>query len=386
MKQEHHDALRDRLIDLLERGEDPLTASTWQNPVAVYHDPDHLELEQKRLFDSFPLIIGRADQIAHANDFLTHDLTGRSLLVTRGADGTIRAFHNVCRHRGARVEAKPCGSARRFSCPYHAWTYDTHGTLVSIPNDDGFNDIDRSEHNLVPIATAEHLGFIWIDVSADPAKPLDVAAFLGELDDELSGYGIESHVTEKLDTLPEPFNWKLVVDGFLETYHLRFLHRTTIGPYIKSNFALVDTYGPHARMIAVRESIADYLAEAPADRASVLPHLAVIYQIFPNTILVWQGDHFESWNSWPGPDGAASMVAEARLLAPTPVSSPAEAARWKKNWKILMDTVLNEDFVVARSMQSNYGAGAQTHATFGRQEAALQHYHQRLATATAGSE
>ncbi len=375
MRQKDESELRRRVVDLLTNGHDPLVDGTWENPVSVYFDPSHLAREREHLFSGFPLIIGRTDQLAEANDFIVHEHTGRSLIATRGSDGRIRVFHNVCRHRGAKVESEPCGNKRRFTCLYHAWSYDTEGTLVGLPNDEGFDDMDRSVHGLVPVASAEHLGFIWVDFSAQPSEGIDVAGFLGPIGDELAGFGIEKHRHDILKVLREPFNWKLVVDGFLETYHLRFLHRNTIGPYIRSNFALVDPYGRHLRMVGVRESIDGWLAGDRSD--PFLPHTAIIYLLFPNTVIVWQGDHFEAWTAWPGADGPASTVAEARLLAPRPLAGP-DRERWDKNWKILMGTVLDEDFVASRGMQENYGSHAQTHAIFGRQEGALQHFHQTL--------
>lgn len=377
MDPQRYEELRGRVTMLLEQGEDPLVDEVWLNPISVYQDDDHLERENERLFARYPVIVGRGDQLPEPGDFVTHEHSGRSILLTRAGDGQIRAFHNVCRHRGARVESEHCGNARRFSCPYHAWTYDIEGTLVSIPNGDGFDSVERATHGLVPIAAAEHLGFVWVNLGADASEPLDIASYLGDMGVEIGGFDIANHVHDIYEVLEQPFNWKLVVDGFLETYHLRFLHRDTIGPYIRSNFALVDAFGPHLRMVGVRESVEGYLADGdPA--ASMLPHLAIIYLVYPNTILVWQGDHFETWTAWPGRDGVASMVAEARLLAPTQVRTEAERDHWDRNWKILMGTVLNEDFVVARTMQHNYRSGAQTHATFGRQEGALQHFHRQL--------
>lgn len=377
MRESDENELRARVVQLLTDQRDPLVDSTWQVPVSVYFSSRHAEKERERLFTSLPIIICRGDQLAAPHDFIVHDHTGHSLIATRGQDGRVRVFHNVCRHRGARVETRSQGAARRFTCPYHAWSYDNDGVLVAIPNDEGFDDIDPGCHGLVPVASAEHLGFVWVDFSAEPGTELDIAEYLGPIGHELAGFGIADHRHDIYELLDEPFNWKLVIDGFLETYHLRFLHRNTIGPYIRSNFAVVDPMGRHLRMVGVRKSINGWLT---GDRTEpFLPHTAIIYLLFPNTILVWQGDHFEVWTAWPGIDGPASTVAEARLLAPRPIED-VDRDRWNKNWKILMGTVLDEDFVASRGMQQNYRSPAQTHATFGRQEGALQHYHQTLRT------
>ena len=381
MDQARQDVLRRRLVDQLRSGSDPMVEATWFAPVAPYHDPEHLALERRSLLRRHPVVVAHADRVAEPGDFVTVDHAGSPLLVARGDDGVVRAFHNVCRHRGARVELAPSGNRRRFSCPYHAWSYDTRGALRAIPNDDGFCDLDRSNLALVPLAAAERHGLIWVQFDADATEPLDVAGFLGELDDELASYRLDSYVTERREVLTQPFNWKLLVDGFLEVYHLRFLHRNTVGPYIRSNFALVDPVGPHTRMVGIRSS---FDAVVERNDEPLMRHLAIIYQVFPNTVLVWQGDHFESWTAWPGESGPASTATEVALLAPHPTRDEDEQLHWDKNWKILMDTVLAEDFPTARGIQQGYGAGAQTHVVFGRQEGALQHYHQQLALRTSG--
>ena len=368
--------LFERIVGFIDSGADPMAPAVMMHPVDRYVSDGGLGIERAALFDRFPVVIGYSSQVRAPGDYVTDEMTARSLLVVRGDDGALRGFHNVCGHRGAKVEAHECGHARRFTCPYHAWSYDRSGSLRSIPNDDGFDGLDRNERGLVEFPVSERHGLIWALPAATAGEPLDVGAFLGDLDAELGSFGLDGYVHDRTDTLREPFNWKLVVDGFLETYHLRFLHRDTIGPYIASNFALFDPYGLHGRMIGVRDSFESY-RQGARDGLGLLEHLAIIYQIFPNTVLVWQGDHFESWTVFP--DGSADrMVARASLLAPPDMQGHEFQARWDKNWRILMNTVLNEDFVMAKSMQRNFGSGARTHAAFGRQEAALQHYHRML--------
>ena len=214
--------------------------------------------------------------------------------------------------------------------------------------------------------------------AGDPASRSTSVRISAALDEELSSFGLKGYVQERTDVLRQPFNWKLVVDGFLETYHIRFLHRNTIGPYINSNFAMFDPFGVHGRMIGLRTSFTKAVVEAPPHERDFLPHIAIIYLIFPNTVLVWQSDHFEVWSVFPDPEAPSGMVARASLLAPRRATSDEETRHWDKNWKILMKTVLEEDFVIAKTMQNGFQSGVRSHAVFGRQEATLQHYHQML--------
>ena len=103
------------------------------------------------------------------HDYVVRDVLGTSVLLTRDATGEAHAFLNYCRHRGARPAAG-CGSARRFTCPYHAWTYDSRGTLVGLPGAEGFDELDRSEHGLVELPSQERHGFVWVVLTAGAAN------------------------------------------------------------------------------------------------------------------------------------------------------------------------------------------------------------------------
>lgn len=376
MDKEAQVQLTERINDYLDSGTDPMADSVMVHPTDRYVNTDHLERERSALFDEMPIVVGVSDLVRSPGDFFTDDLSGRPLLIVRGQDGILRGFHNSCGHRGAQVESAASGCSRRFTCPYHAWSYDTVGALRTVPNDDGFADLDLTTRGLIQLPVEERHGLVWARPTAPAGASVGVAAFLGDLDDELSMFQMHDYLHDRTDVLHESFNWKQVVDGFLETYHLRFLHRNTIGPFINSNFAMFDDHGLHGRMVGLRGSF-EAMRQVPANEQDVLSHIAIIYQIFPNTILVWQGDHFEVWSSFPG-DSPSAMSARASLLAPPNKTGSGYDTRWDKNWEILMDTVLNEDFVVARTIHANNLAGTRKDCVFGRQEAALQHFHRTL--------
>src|SRR5262249_32779845 len=126
-------------------------------PVEVYFDPDHAAGERELIFAKEPIIVGRSSELREPGDFITNDIVGAPLLVVRQKDGSLRAFSNVCRHRGAKVATEEKGCARRgsFKCPYHAWTYDLDGKLRSIPFGEGFDGIDTADFPLVELPVDE---------------------------------------------------------------------------------------------------------------------------------------------------------------------------------------------------------------------------------------
>src|SRR5215470_10748733 len=127
-------ALLQRLLRHVENRTTSLADAPWHNDVRVYTDPDHLAAEQRVLFRQYPLLMGFGSEWAAAGAFRTDDYSGVPILIVRGRDSRLRAFLNVCRHRGAKV-AQSCGQARVFSCPYHAWTYDLSGRLMGVPDE-----------------------------------------------------------------------------------------------------------------------------------------------------------------------------------------------------------------------------------------------------------
>lgn len=375
MQHEARERVMAEIDQYLDSGTTAMAPAVMRSPVAEYVDP-HRVAQERDLLRSVPVVLGHGSRCAAPRSFFTEDVAGVPVLVVRQDDGSLKALLNVCRHRGAKVERDECGQRNGFTCPYHAWSYELNGSLRHVSYDDSFGDLDRSASALVELPVEERHGLVWVVLT--PGASIDVATHLGGLDAELASYGLDSYVVERDTLLRADVNWKIVVDGFLETYHLKFLHRTTIGPYIRTNLAPFEALGPHGRMVGVRDSYDEVLGK-PGNEADCMPHIAVIYQLFPNTVLVWQADHFESWLVFPEGDRPDRCVARVQLLAPHPIKGESEQRMWDLNWKILMQTVLEEDFPVGETMQRGFSSGAQDHVTFGRNEPALQHFHRSLA-------
>ena len=174
MDQKLQTALVHDVLQHIDAGTTQLAAETYCNPVSHYTSPERLSKERKVLFRQRPLLVGLSCQLPKPGDFLTCDHTGVPQLVVRGEDGTVRAFMNVCRHRGARVAEGHGTTGKRFRCPYHGWNYDTRGNLVGIPDKQSFPGIDRSDCGLISLPATESDGMIW--ASATPAQTSDVSS------------------------------------------------------------------------------------------------------------------------------------------------------------------------------------------------------------------
>ena len=140
----------------------------------------------------------------------------------------LRAFLNVCRHRSACVEQKPCGANKRaFVCAYHGWSYDLTGRLLGITDGTAFGDVDKSKHGLRRLKVAEKYGLVWVVPTAledHEDATLDIDAYLGRLQPDLEGWTMEGWERHSFEPIRKNMNWKLVIDTFLELYHFRYLH------------------------------------------------------------------------------------------------------------------------------------------------------------------
>jgi phenylpropionate dioxygenase-like ring-hydroxylating dioxygenase large terminal subunit len=192
-------------------------------PAWLYTDPGFFESERRHLFSRTPHLVCHVNDIPNAGDYQTLDILGEKFFSLRGADGEVRSFHNVCRHRASRLaegESGNCG--HRLVCPYHAWSYALDGSLKSVPPWQGFETLDRAAHGLVPLEQEIWRGFIF--VRAAPAAP-SVAEMMAPYDDEVAVHDFENLVPQGRVTLrPRAVNWKNVADNYGDGLHIPIAH------------------------------------------------------------------------------------------------------------------------------------------------------------------
>ncbi|MET9427147.1 aromatic ring-hydroxylating dioxygenase subunit alpha [Streptomyces sp. NPDC003036] len=198
-------------------------------PGASYTDPDVFRREQERLFEAMWFCAVRSADLGRPGAFRTVQVGRESVIVARNGAGELRAFLNVCRHRGARLCLEESGEVRRtLRCPYHAWTYDLDGRLVAAPHLAKMPDIDRAAYGLVTVHLREWLGYAWVCLAGEPPsfEETVIGAAVERLGDAAS---IERYRTEELAlgrriTYDVKANWKLIVENFMECYHCATIH------------------------------------------------------------------------------------------------------------------------------------------------------------------
>src|SRR6266705_676670 len=230
-----------------------LADGVYRNPVTDYTCPNQAARERELFFRSGPINIGLSALLPGAGDWMTHDYAVVPILLLRRADGSLGAFLNVCRHRGARV-AEGCGAdASSFSCPYHGWTYALDGSLVARPEESSFAAAERATHGLRALPVVEKHGMIW--VGPTPDMPLDIDGLLDGVAKDLAAYRLDTYHHYETRVLRREMNWKLAVDTFCETYHLAYLHPDTVSPLFHTNRATFDGFGRNHRLMAARRTL-----------------------------------------------------------------------------------------------------------------------------------
>ncbi|BBU21285.1 aromatic ring-hydroxylating oxygenase subunit alpha [Mycobacterium xenopi] len=242
-------------------------------------DPAFFEAEREAIFKRTWLNVGRVERLPRTGSYFTKELPsagpGMSVIVVKTKDGSIKAFHNMCRHRGNKLvwndypHEETSGTCRQFTCKYHAWRYSLDGELTFIQQEDEFFDVDKSQYGLVPVRCEVWEGFIFVNLDAN-AQPLQ--EYLGQLAKGIEGYPFHEMTEVYTYKAEVGANWKLFIDAFAEFYHAPVLHQ---GQYTKEEAAKILKHGFEAlyyELASPHAMISTWGGQAPpADLKMVKP-------------------------------------------------------------------------------------------------------------------
>ncbi len=221
--------------DDITRVREPLERS-WTLPPAAYTDKKIFEVERKTIFAHDWICVARADQLPKPGDYVCVDLLDQPIVVTRGKDTKLRGLSRICLHRAMPV-TEGSGNATRFVCPYHNWTYELDGQLRSAPMMSEVEDFDASKCRLPQLRLEEWNGFVF--VNRDPQAP-DLAPRLQGLAKLIENYDFGNLVVAATTEFDSPWNWKILVENFMEAYHHISIHKTTFQPLYPARDSIVE--------------------------------------------------------------------------------------------------------------------------------------------------
>ncbi len=290
-----------------------------------YFSTEFFEKERNKIFKKCWLNIGREDELPEQGDYIVRELEvcKTSILVVRGKDGEIRAFHNMCSHRGNPVAWEDHGRCPGlFVCRFHSWSYDTEGRLVSITDSDRFFDVKKEDNGLTAVAIDSWAGFIFINLDPDPEETL--AEFLSPVTDAMKGYPFDKLSFTYLYKAREKVNWKILQEAQQEGWHLPYLHKNTLAKTATNDgelfrHAAVKCYGKHglvsshapknykptpAAAISMKYGSGTFDAFAVENESDekdeMVWHGAFdLYHIFPNLFIGLLRGSFFTYNIWP---------------------------------------------------------------------------------------
>ena len=370
-------ALTRRVFRLIETGSTDSADTIYHLPIRNFVDLDYHQAELEGLFYPHPQAVGFSAEVASPGRFITRTIVGGlPVIVTRDERHQLHALVNVCRHRGARVVEASEGEARQLTCSFHAWCYGLDGSLTTIPDAESFDGLTKHDHALSSLPVEERHGLIWVQVPG--ARPMKVAQWLGSgLDEELSSYALAGYSLYRQQVFSLSANWKLAMDGFLESYHVRSLHRNSIGAYFYSNLSTVDEIGRHLRLVLPRRRI-DRMFERPQEEWSLLDNAVVVYVSLPGVVFAWQSGHFDVFVMRPDKNHPGRCSVTLGMLIPD--TRGDETDLWQRNWERTTATIATEDFAQAENIQAGFSAGIQDYLTIGRNELGMQRFYERIRT------
>jgi phenylpropionate dioxygenase-like ring-hydroxylating dioxygenase large terminal subunit len=366
------------VLGLKAKGETQYCDKTQTHSIERYVSDAWFKREKERLFLDAPIAIGVTSEVPNTGDYLAVEVVnGLSLIIVRDQNEKVRVYANACRHRNARlVEIGSSGCKKKFSCPYHAWTYSTEGELVGAPDfDRGFSDLDKKKLGLIEFDCKVANGIIFTHLNRDkkvPENPLEEE--IGKGFDYLN---LENQVVYKRRSYVVKANWKILLEGGIEAYHYNVAHRNTLAPFFLGNLSTWESFGgQNLRMVLPKKPLME-AKNLPEEKWDIRQMANIIYNVAPLMLFLAQPDNISLLKIVPLSTG------ETRIEEVLLVDAPENGEEWSETELKMHETnhnlvnkILMEDWVLGETIQANMESGAVNEVHFGRFESALTWFHE----------
>ena len=346
-----------------------------------YTDPVQYELEREHVLAKHWILGGHASTVKNPGDWMTFEGHGETIIITRQPDGSLAAFHNVCRHRGPSFVTEKTGcKARRFTCPYHGWVYDTTGKLVGVPEREDFSEEHLKDVRAQKVAVGEWGGWVWINLAGDDAMPLEEG--LGaEIMADLGAYKMEDMLLHEVVEWDVPVSYKAVVDGFNEIYHVTELHHVAPEFTKAARRAAFHVVGDNYMCFVPKPENMDKWDENYDHHKWAICH----YVVFPNTVFNCNPEHIQVFNPIPLEVDRTRFLCW-QIIYPGDRNDPEYAKYYERMEKLWagLKIVVGEDIMIYEQLKRTKNSSGYTEHILSDHECKIHRYHTTMALKIAG--
>lgn len=342
-------------------------------PNAIFTGRERFELEQEKIFRRYPMPV-TLSALLEPGSVVACDGYGVPLLVSRTRDGSVRAFINACQHKGSKlVEDCAVRKQGRLTCPYHAWTYGIDGKLIGIARSEAFENVDKADRGLAELEAREWGGVIYVQLDREVAP--DWSNLSEQVADDFEALGIpDAHVYGR-KTFDLKANWKVVLEPFLEGYHVQRLHAASIGDNFQDAPNIVDMFGPNIRQVSGRIGyVPEMLDEDP--EANVHKLVTHAYTAFPNCVVVTSQYYTSVMILMPR--DVDRTVVEYFMITPEAAATPKAEEVFGRSFELILSVFGGEDFRAAEISQEGLAAGVPEETIYCGLETNIVRYYEAL--------
>lgn len=339
-------------------------------PTDVYVSQERFNLEINKLFRGRPVPITVSGALPHPKSHVVIRDYKVPVLLTRDAQGVVRAFVNVCTHRAVELcQAREVSGGSLITCPYHAWSFGLDGALVALPRAEVFPGLDKSKLGLIEFESAEAGGLIWVNL--DHKAKADFSLIKGTLADELSAIALPEQKLWKHARFELNSNWKLTHDAFLENYHIARLHSNSLGRMFTDRTTVCEQIGPHICHMSGRVG---FKAGERSTFEAFREFGVFCYTLLPGAIIITSQDYISVMLL--SPQATDRTVINYYLLVDKLPETEAETAHYERSLKLMLRITTEEDFWAAELGTIGAATGAVQQMVLGGMEQEIVRFHE----------
>ncbi|MFM6853566.1 MAG: aromatic ring-hydroxylating oxygenase subunit alpha [Sphingopyxis sp.] len=367
--------LAEIMLDYVENKRTFLTEKTMRVPTRSYTDSDQWKAEMELVYKRVPLMLAFTAELPNPGDYKAMEAVGMPVLINRDKSGKVRAFLNVCPHRGAPLADEGHGNCPRFVCKYHGWSFGADGKLIAVAEASKFGEVDKATHGLRELPCEEKSGMIFVCLT--PEAPLDLGSFYDGFLDDFDALDFDKWSFMGSRVI-EGANWKIAFDGYLEGYHFASLHRDTIYPRTPSNTMHFEGFGPNIRIGFPQYRITE-LRDMPREEWGKQENngFDFVRIFFPNVSIFVAPEITQVAQIFPGPTPDKNRTV-LNYLRREPIRDEEDRANVEAAINFFRDVTYNEDYLIGLEVQKGMETAAHDELVFGRNERGNQYFHEWL--------